>query len=88
MTFWDFYQNNRVKLLSGIGAVNNALIGAAATGMLDGLLSVLAIKWLALIGFLINAWLVGIGFNNTSREKIADAIQEALKATPAPKETT
>lgn len=85
MTFWMWLNSNWVKVLSSIGAVNSALISATASGMFDGLLAPNSIKWLALGGFFLNAWLIGVGFNNSTKERVAAAMETALKSTP-PKE--
>lgn len=82
MTFFDWLQSNRVKTLGSLGALNSALITATASGMFNGLLAESAVKWLALGGFFLNAWLVGVGFNNTTKEKLAAAMEAAIKSTP------
>jgi hypothetical protein len=82
MTFWQWLQQNWVKTLSSIGSLNSALIAATASGMFTGLLPDTSIKWLALGGFFMNAWLVGVGFNNTTKERVASALETAIKAQP------
>lgn len=82
MTFWQWLNENWVKTLSSIGALNSALITATASGMFDGLLAATSIKWLALGGFFLNAWLIGVGFNNSTKERVAAAMETAIKATP------
>ena len=84
MTFWQWLTNNWVKALSTLGALNSALITATASGMFDGLLAPQSVKWLALIGFFMNAWLIGVGFNNSTKERVAAAMETALKSTPPP----
>jgi hypothetical protein len=87
MTFWDWLNSNWVKTLSTIGALNSALITATASGMFDGLLEPASVKWLALGGFFLNAWLIGVGFNNSTKIRVAEAMQTAIRATPAPEDT-
>lgn len=82
MTFWQWLNDNWVKTLSSIGALNSALITATASGMFDGLLSPALVKWLALGGFFMNAWLIGVGFNNSTKEKVAAAMETAIRSTP------
>lgn len=85
MTFFQWLQDNWVKTLSSIGALNSALITATASGMFDGLLPEQSVKWLALGGFFMNAWLIGVGFNNSTKVKVASAMETAIKSQP-PKE--
>lgn len=82
MTFWQWLQENWVKTLSSIGALNSALITATASGMFTGLLPENSVKWLALGGFFMNAWLIGVGFNNSAKVAVAKVIDNALQATP------
>jgi hypothetical protein len=80
MTFWQWLNGNWVKILSSIGALNSALIAATAAGMFAGLVEDTTIKWLAILGFFMNAWLVSVGYRNTTEEKVADAKVEVAKA--------
>lgn len=89
MTFWQWLNGNWVKVLGSIGALNSALIAATAGGMFAGLVEETTIKWLAIVGFFMNAWLVSVGYRNTTQEKVADAkaevanaMQTAIQATP------
>lgn len=94
MTFWQWLNENWVKFVSTLGALNSALIAAVAAGMFMGLISDEAIKWLAIFGFFMNVFLVSIGYRNTTEQKVAAAKIEVAKAidtaikTPPPKETT
>lgn len=90
MTFFDWIRQNWVKVLSSIGALNSALIAATAGGMFDGLISASVIKWLAILGFFMNSWLISVGYRNTTEQKVADAkvevaktVQAAINATPS-----
>lgn len=80
MTFWQWLNGNWVKTLSSIGALNSALIAATAGGMFLGLVEDTTIKWLAIFGFFMNAFLVSVGQRNTTQEKVADAKVEVAKA--------
>jgi hypothetical protein len=80
MTFWQWLNDNWVKTFSSIGALNSALIAATAGGMFTGLISDEAIKWLAILGFFMNAWLVSVGGRNTTEQKVAAAKVEVAKA--------
>jgi len=89
MTFWQWLNGNWVKTLSSIGALNSALIAATAGGMFLGLVEDTTIKWLAIFGFFMNAFLVSVGHRNTTQEKVADAkvevaqaMETAIKSTP------
>lgn len=80
MTFWKFINDNWVKTLSALGAMNSALIAATAGGMFEGLIEAGTIKWLAIIGFFMNSWLISVGYRNTTEQKVADAKVEVAKA--------
>lgn len=80
MTFWQWLNGNWVKILGSIGALNSALIAATAAGMFIGLVEEATIKWLAIFGFFMNAWLVSVGYRNTTQEKVADAKAEVARA--------
>ncbi len=82
MIFLTWLNDNWVKTLSGIGALNSALITATASGMFEGLVATTSIKWLALGGFFLNSWLIGVGFSNTTKEKVAAAMQTAINTPP------
>lgn len=81
--------DNWVKVLSTIGAMNSALIAGVAGGMFTKVLGETDITWLGIIGFFMNAFLIGVGVNNTTKEKVAeakaevaDAMKTAINATP------
>lgn len=80
MTFWQLLNSNWVKLLSSLGALNSALIAATAGGMFEGLVAATTIKWLAITGFFMNAWLISVGYRNTTAERVAEAKVEVAKA--------
>lgn len=80
MTFWQWLNGSWVKVISSIGTLNSALIAATAGGMFIGLVDESTIKWLAIFGFFMNAFLVGVGQRNTTQEKVADAKIEVAKA--------
>lgn len=83
MTFWQWLTNNWVKTLSTVGAMNSALIAAVAAGMFNKLLDDVSIQWLGLAGFFMNAFLIGVGVNNTTKERVAAAMETAIKSTPS-----
>lgn len=91
MTFWQWLNGNWVKILGSIGGLKDALIAAIAGGMFVGLVEEETIKWLAIAGFFLNAWLVQVGNRNTTQEKVAESRMEVAKAmetamhTPPPK---
>lgn len=78
----NWLTNNWVKVLSTVGAMNSALIAAVAGGMFNKVMSETDITWLGIIGFFMNAFLIGVGFNNTTQQKIAAAMQDAINAQP------
>lgn len=89
MTFWQWLNGNWVKILSSIGALNSALIAATAGGMFVGLVEDTTVKWLAILGFFMNGWLISVGYRNTTSERVAEAkvevaraLDSAIKSTP------
>ena len=56
------------------------MIAATAGGMFTGLIEESTIKWLAIFGFFMNAFLVSIGNRNTTAEKVAEAKIEVARA--------
>jgi fructose-specific phosphotransferase system IIC component len=82
MTFWDLLSSNWTKILGTISTVLSTLMALAANGSFDGLLEPSSIKWMAIVSLLLGAAITGVGFNNSSREKVAEAMQTAIKANP------
>ena len=75
MTFWDFWTNNRQKVLGSITAFFSVLGGLLASGSFENLLSRNTIAWLGIIVALVTGVAGGAtahsGFANTTRERIA-----------------
>lgn len=86
MSFWQWLNSNWVKVVSTLGALNSALITGVASGMFDGLINPNNVRWLGIIGFSMNAFLISVGFNNSTKEKVAAAFQDAINASPPPKQ--
>lgn len=84
MTFWDLLNNNWTKILGTIATVLSTLTALAASGAFDGLISLHAIKWISIIGILVSAAITGVGVRNTTAERVATAMQDAIKASPPP----
>lgn len=85
MTFWDLLNNNWTKILGTATTLLSTLMALVANGSFDGLLSPTAIKWLSIIGILVGAATAGVGFNNSSKERVAVAMETAINASPSEK---
>ncbi len=75
----NFLANNLTKIL---GAIQTTLMAMIAAGSFDGLLSVPAIRWMGIVGMLVGAATTAVGFNNTTKERVAEAMEVAIKSTP------
>lgn len=88
MTFWQLVNNNWTKILGSLTAALGALQIMISTGVLDKLVSDVTRGWLGVVVGLVTA---AVGFNNSSKEKVAAAMETAIEATPGstlPKEVT
>lgn len=85
MTFWDLVSNNITKILGTLSTTLTTLMTLIASGAFEGLLDPVVIKWLGIAGMLIGSATVGVGFNNSAKVRIAEAMETAINATP-PKE--
>lgn len=83
MTFWQWLDNKWVRIGAISGSLVSAVIFAASSGMMEGLISPIGIKWVSLIGFLINVGVFGVGQRNSTQEKVADAKIEVASAMKA-----
>lgn len=75
----SFLANNITKIL---GAIQTTLMAMIAAGSFDGLLSGPSIRWIGIVGTLVGAATTAVGFNNTTKERVAEAMETAIKATP------
>lgn len=82
MTFWQLIINNITKILGVASTVLSTLMTMIANGMFEGLLEPSAIRWIGIIGMLVGTAVTAVGFNNSSKEKLASAMEAAIKATP------
>ena len=78
----NWFTDNLTKILGTLTTMLSTLVTLSASGALDGLMSATSIRWLGVIGMLVGSATVGRGFNNTGKEKIASAMQTAIKAMP------
>lgn len=86
MTFWQWVTENKVKIMGSITTMNGTLIALVAGGAFNAVLSTSQIVWLGIFGAFVGAALTGAGFTNTTKERIAAAMQDAVNATPPAKE--
>ncbi len=80
------WSENGTKILGALTAVLGTLASLIAAGAFKELLSQTAIGWLNIVVSLATAGVGGAtmarGFNNTTKERVASAMQDAIKATP------
>lgn len=83
MNFWD---QNGTKILGALTAVLGTLASLIAAGAFKELLSPASIGWLNIFVSLSTAAVGGAtmarGFNNSAQEKVAAAMETAIKAAP------
>lgn len=79
--------DNITKILGAISTVIATLMTMIASGVFDGLLDPKDIRWLGIFGMLVSAAITGVGFNNSSKERVAKAMEVAIRSEP-PKENS
>lgn len=86
----DWLLQNLTKVFGSIVAVLGTLQTLVSTGGFEGLLEPSGIRWMniwiALLTTLFGGATVARGFNNSTKEKVAAAMQDAINA-PPPKQT-
>ena len=75
----NWLKDNLVKILGSITTSISTLLAANA---FEGLLSPPGIRVVNIINVIVGAALVAVGFNNTTKERVAAAMETALKSTP------
>jgi hypothetical protein len=78
----NWLANNMTKVLGAVVTVLGVLQTMITGGAFEGLMDPRSIRWLAIVTTLFGAAITGVGFNNSSREKVAAAMETALRATP------
>lgn len=73
---------NLTKILGSISTVITTMMTMIASGTFEGLMDPKSIKWLGIIGMLVSSAITARGFNNSGKEKIATAMQDAINAIP------
>lgn len=74
--------DNLTKVLGWFQTTNTTLITMIAVGMFDGLLDPKVIRWLGIFGMLLGGSTIARGQSNTAKVKVAEAMQDAINATP------
>lgn len=82
MTFWQLISNNLTKISGTVSTLLATLMTLIASGAFEGLLDPSVIKWLGIAGMLVGSITTGVGFNNSSKEKVASAMETAINARP------
>lgn len=82
----NFFAEHLTKLLGSLSTAVGTVQVLITTGAFDGLLSDAGVRWLGIFAAIATALLGGAtlarGVNNTSRERVATAMQDAINATP------
>lgn len=75
------------KLYGSATAILGALSTLITTGAFNGLLSDSGVRWIGIVAALATAAIGGMtaarGFNNTTQERVAAAMETAIKAQPS-----
>lgn len=82
MTFFQWLNDNWTKILGTLSTMLSTIIALAANGSFSGLLDEAAIKWLSIIGIVLGSAITGVGFSNTTKERVAAAMETAIKTQP------
>lgn len=77
MTFWEFIDNHKTKMLGTFVAASGFVSAATASGMFTGLLEPTTVQWLGIGSGLVTAAFGGgtyaAGRSNTTKERVAQA---------------
>lgn len=75
----DWLKDNLVKILGSTSASISTLL---ATNAFEGLFSPNGVRVVNIVNIIVGAALVAVGFNNTTKERVAAAMETAIKSTP------
>lgn len=78
----SFLSDNLTKILGVLVTLQGAVMTMITGGAFEGLLSPSSIRWLSIAVTLFGAAITGVGFNNSTKEKVAAAMETAIKAQP------
>ncbi len=88
----SFFSKHGTKMYGAATSFFGTLGALIAAGAFKDLLEPVTIGWLNIITALVTAVLGGMtmarGFNNSTAEKVANAMQTAIRATPGDERTT
>ncbi len=71
--------DNITKIL---GSIQVTLMAMIASGTFDGLMEPKSVRWLGIIGMLVGAATTAVGFNNSTKVRVAEAMETAINAQP------
>lgn len=74
-----FIADNITKIL---GSIQTALMAMIAAGAFEGLMDSSAIRWLGILGTLVGAATTAVGFNNSTKARVAEAMETAIMTQP------
>ncbi len=75
----SFITDNITKIL---GAIQTTLMAMIASGTFDGLMEPKSVRWLGVVGMLVGAATTAVGFNNSTKVRVAEAMETAINAQP------
>lgn len=82
----SFFADHLTKLLGSLSTAVGTVQVLITTGAFNGLLSDNGVRWLGIAAAIATALLGGAtvarGVNNTTKERVAAAMQDAIHATP------
>lgn len=79
---WDAVRGNLVKLSGALLTVQGTVVTLMATGAFNEVMSKAGLIKMGIANTLFGAFLTGLGFNNSAKVRIAEAMQTAIKASP------
>jgi hypothetical protein len=78
----NWLNDNWTKILGTISTMLSTIMALIANGSFEGLLDPMSIRWLSIVGIVVGAAITGVGFSNSSKERVAAAMETALRAQP------
>jgi uncharacterized protein YwbE len=78
----NWIANNITKILGVITTISGTVMTLITTGAFEGLMSANSIRWMSILMTLLGAAITGVGFNNSTKVRVAEAMQTAIRATP------
>lgn len=78
----SFLSDNATKLAGAVTTLQGVILTMIASGTFEGLMDPKDVRWLGIGVTLVGALITGLGFSNTAKVKVAEAMATAIQATP------